>query len=175
MKHLHRYALVPAIALCVISFVAPSLSLAGDQVPLKGVFQGKLNNPTLVPGLSWKVDISATGYVSHLGRCTAVATFDEVDLNVQEMKLEPGVADGNGTWTAADGSQIFARYTWESVPSGMELLGILAWEGDTQITGGTGRFEGVTGQGKAHGLGNVVTKDVIVWVEGTIASRGSYK
>jgi hypothetical protein len=58
--------------------------------------------------------------------------------------LESGAQTGSGrcTVTAPDGARIFAAFTC----AGFNLIGC---DGDFTLTGGTGRFEGITGGGRA--------------------------
>ena len=59
-----------------------------------------------------------------------------------EISLNDGaqVAKGQCAWTTADGDQLFAEWTC----NGRHLIGC---KGDYTVTGGTGRYEGVTGGG----------------------------
>jgi hypothetical protein len=59
-----------------------------------------------------------------------------------EISLQDGAQTGKGrcAWTANDGDQVFAEWTC----TGRHLIGC---KGDFTLTGGTGRFEGVTGGG----------------------------
>lgn len=61
---------------------------------------------------------------------------------VAEVSLADGAQTGNGrcAWTANDGDRVFAEWTCK----GRHLIGC---KGDYTLTGGTGRFEGVTGGG----------------------------
>lgn len=61
---------------------------------------------------------------------------------VAEVSLTDGAqtAKGRCAWTAADGDQIFAEWTCK----GRHLIGC---KGDYTMTGGTGRYEGVSGGG----------------------------
>ncbi len=59
-----------------------------------------------------------------------------------DVSLDDGAqtARGRCAWTANDGDQVFADWTCE----GRHLIGC---KGDFTLTGGTGRYEGVTGGG----------------------------
>jgi hypothetical protein len=61
---------------------------------------------------------------------------------VADVSLDDGkqTAKGRCAWTADDGDQVYAEWTCE----GRHLIGC---KGDYALTGGTGRFEGVTGGG----------------------------
>lgn len=61
---------------------------------------------------------------------------------IAEVSLKDGGQTGKGrcAWTANDGDRVFAEWTCK----GRHLIGC---EGDFTLTGGTGRFEGVTGGG----------------------------
>lgn len=59
-----------------------------------------------------------------------------------DVSLVDGTQAGEGrcAWTAADGDRVFAEWTCK----GRHMIGC---KGDFSLTGGTGRFEGVTGGG----------------------------
>ena len=74
-----------------------------------------------------------TGTATHLGRYTLVADFT--------LTPATGTAVGSMTLTAANGDVLSATFTGQGVPTG----GISAIVETATITGGTGRFAGVTG------------------------------
>lgn len=61
---------------------------------------------------------------------------------IAEVSLEDGAqrSEGRCSWTTNDGDRVFAEWTC----AGRHLIGC---EGDYTLTGGTGRFEGVSGGG----------------------------
>ena len=61
---------------------------------------------------------------------------------IADVSLQDGTQTGRGrcVWTANDGDQVYADWTCK----GRHLIGC---KGDFTLTGGTGRFEGVTGGG----------------------------
>ena len=61
---------------------------------------------------------------------------------IADVSLDDGAqtARGRCAWTANDGDRVFAEWTCE----GRHMIGC---KGDFTLTGGTGRFEGVTGGG----------------------------
>jgi|GEM_PF-2269019 len=75
------------------------------------------------------------------------------------------IAEGNLTLTAGKGNNIMAHYSVSFVPT--ETESIYKYENFTlQITGGTGRFKGISGSGTADGTSNIVTG--LGFVEGII-------
>lgn len=101
---------------------------SGLDLPFKGSLQA---TETIEGSLHQLV---GTGNGTHLGQFKYAA----------DITIDPATGEGLGTvtWTAANGDQIFASTTGEVL--GLEFPTLVLAE--TQIiTGGTGRFAGVTG------------------------------
>ncbi|CAH1903376.1 conserved exported hypothetical protein [Candidatus Nitrotoga sp. HW29] len=104
--------------------------------------------------------ITANGKSESLGVLTLTA--DDCITPVDATHFS---AKGNVTLTAGNGNNIMANYSVTFVPT--DTLPIYKYENFTlQITGGTGRFKGVSGSGTADGTSNIVTG--LGFVEGII-------
>jgi hypothetical protein len=137
------------------------------QVPLKATFSGP-GVAADIPGDRCPVltiQITGTGTSTHLGKFTTVQSH---------CAAPPSLAFTNGefTFTAANGDQLFGTYEGEFLPLEPPLAAI---DGAFTNTGGTGRFEGVTGGGDATGVQNFATGEATVVLDGTISSVGSNK
>jgi hypothetical protein len=108
--------------------VAPMAVRSISDLP----FKGDLQATEAVEGNLHR--LSGTGNGTHIGQFTyaAAITVDEAT----------GQGLGTVVWTAANGDQIFASTTGEVL--GLEFPNLVLAETQT-ITGGTGRFAGVTG------------------------------
>lgn len=95
------------------------------------------------------VNVTGSGVATHLGRFT-----DEQSHCLNPATLE--FTEGFATFTSIrTGDQLFIPYWGVLAPTpDPTLFKIL---GNTTFSGGTGRFEGATGQGIARGILNVAT------------------
>ena len=103
-------------------------AMAGSELP----FKGDLQATEAVEGNLHR--LSGTGNGTHVGRFTYAAA-----LTVDEAT---GQGLGTAVWTAVSGDQIFASTTGEVL--GLEFPNLVLAETQT-LTGGAGRFAGVTG------------------------------
>lgn len=104
--------------------------------------------------------------MTHLGKVTVEISYDEINLSSNGDNLEPGVPIGNGIITAPNGDKIFGAYRFLGLPT--LTPGLLAIAGTFTITGGTGKYEGATGQGLYVGTGYVPTNQIKAQIEGTL-------
>ena len=91
--------------------------------------------------------IRGTGITSHMGRSQM---FEESRLNVMT-----GIQTGSGVATGASGRELW--YEYEGSGSDPDANGDLSFSGVLTITGGTGIFEGASGEGTYYGTANVVS------------------
>lgn len=104
--------------------------------------------------------ITANGKSESLGILTLTA-----DDCITPVDANSFSAVGNVTFTAGNGNNIMANYSVAFIPT--DTPPIYKYENFTlQITGGTGRFKGVSGSGTASGTSNIVTR--LGFVEGII-------
>lgn len=118
-------------ALLLVLLLAVGSARAGDAVPFKASVT--TTNVTLISPDPFTLHIEASGTGTHLGTCelSSITTWTPKDGGLW--------FEGNGTIEAANGDEIhYTAYGW-SFPGSAD--------GDFEITGGTGRFEGATGSG----------------------------
>ncbi|MHC4473061.1 MAG: hypothetical protein ACYS99_19090 [Planctomycetota bacterium] len=124
---------------------------AGDAVPFKATVT--TTNVTLISLDPFTLHIEASGVGTHLGTC------DLSSITTWTPKAGGLWFEGNGTITAANGDELhFTSYGW-SFPGSAD--------GDYEILGGTGRFEGATGSGSFEVSENADLSQTAVF-DGTI-------
>lgn len=134
--------LLMVVALIVVMAGSGSLVVVADPVvPFKATF---VTHPSIVgfdpvTGIL-TVKIPAEGQATHLGESTFYA-----DMWVDTTTL-PNGQTGVMTFTAANGDQLLGSYEGHSTPPPNAEF----W-GDFEISGGTGRFDGVEGSGAYWG------------------------
>ena len=129
-------------------------AMAGHTVTLPFVAKGTPVTVTL--GEGGIVNIIAQGHATHLGRYTASAV-------IANTPGDPPTFDGDITMVAANGDELYFHYSGVTT----QIVPIREGEGAYEITGGTGRFEGASGQGSFSSHNNMTLFD------GTITlSRG---
>ena len=132
---------------------------ATDEVPLNSRVAGQQISRTflmapdfaLYPGIGFplntkfvRVTTSSVGNANGLGKFT-IDTVYEAELAFVDGLLT-FVSDGVSVTTAANGDEFFGAFTLYRV------VGQNAFTGNWELTGGTGRFEGVTGAGNTVGV-----------------------
>ena len=91
--------------------------------------------------------IRGTGISTHMGRSQM---FEESQLNVLT-----GTQTGSGVTTGANGQELW--YTYEGSGTDPDANGDLSFSGAITFTGGTGIFEGASGEGTYEGTANLVS------------------
>jgi hypothetical protein len=122
-------ALLLLIILASTTFAAP----AATEKLLKGSFEA-VETHEFGPGIMF-VDATGVGNATHLGLFT-------YDLQA-EVSLPSLAATASATLVAANGDMIFGEGSGQGTPTGTP--GIVSIVETYTITGGTGRFAGVTG------------------------------
>lgn len=82
---------------------------------------------------------NSTGHGTHFGQMKVTSSFC--------IGLEDPVSEGQATFLAANGDEVRASFTNTSLPIN---AGVFEVSGPQTIVGGTGRFEGATGQQDCH-------------------------
>ncbi len=165
-------------ATILIACLLPSLVGAAGPVKavrIKGRFVGTVGLTPIAGEDTFRLDNVATGIVSHLGRSEAAWVVPEVQLDLVNRQLIVGNTEWTGTITAANGDQIFGMYSFRDDVIEFTLLGDLSFDLDLEITGGTGRFKGATGNATAVGSANIFTGKFSVKLTGEISTVGSSK
>lgn len=112
-----------------------SATRSAAAVPLRGTLTASETGAYDPATARVRIRLEGTGTATHLGRYTLVS----------EIVLEPifATADGTMTLTAADGSTLVASFTGVGIRLPNDIADITEV---ATITGGTGRFAGVSGQ-----------------------------
>jgi len=159
MKRFRRAA---SLALAVVAVLGLTGSAAaGEQVPLKGGYEGE-DIGTLVAPPIVSAKVTAAGRATLLGRFTYV--------QVVTVNTATGMGSGSFQITAANGDTVYGSVVGQARMTAPGVLTILE---TATIEGGTGRFEGATGSFDVTRLKNSVTNETIRSFEGTISSPGS--
>jgi len=155
--------LASALAAVAAALVLPLGALAGSQVPLKGGDAGGFGpGDHACPTGYDALDIDGTGTASQVGAYTyhADECFNGATL----------LFSGTFSITAANGDRIVGTYSGD-VP--VIAFPLAVYEQDMIVTGGTGRFEGASGDLHGRGLANLATGTYTQDLRGTVASPGS--
>jgi len=123
------FALVAAFA---VSLASTAVSAVAAETPFKGTVNAVETSQLVFPIAS--VNREGTGTATYLGKFTEHVTL--------QVNVLTGSATGAATFTAANGDSLSASVVGQSTRIGPTVLSIV--EAYT-ITGGTGRFAGVTG------------------------------
>jgi hypothetical protein len=143
MKVKKLFILAVALAL-VLAASAPRVAIAGDAaVPFKGTYHG-------IP-VSWfdptcpcvRQTFEFDGNATHLG-------LSHFSVEAKAYPTPPTLRqEGGGKFISADGDELY----WSFKGKGMFLPdNLVEFWGVFWFTGGTGRFEGVTGEGAYSGM-----------------------
>jgi hypothetical protein len=98
--------------------------------------------------------------LQHLGRTTASA-----EQIVIFTSPTTGTASNTTTYTAANGDQLFARWTGTSTSAGPDIT----FSGPETYAGGTGRFADASGSAWISGTASFVTNTAQFTAEGTLS------
>ena len=134
-------------------------------MPLKGSDAGGFGPGDHSCALGYdSLDIDGTGNATHVG---AYAYHADECFNGATLLF-----DGSFTITAANGDTIVGTYSG-SVPS--IDFPVAVYEQGAEITGGTGRFAGATGEFDVSGLANLATGAYSQALSGVVSSPGAAK
>ena len=156
-----------AATLALVLFASLTLvraAAAGDQVPLKGSFEGTSARTPLDPPFVQDV-ITASGQATHLGGFDLVATA--------VVNLPTRSAIGTYELVAANGDTLTATFTGVSQPTATP--GVILITETATITGGAGRFAGASGGFVVERLFTPATGETTGSIQGTVSSPGSNK
>jgi len=134
-----RRMFAASLALAVVAVLGlAGLTVAGEQVPFKGVVEGSYVRTGSFP--FFHVELSGMGQATQLGE---FALDMPHDLNLLAPPPLP-TAIGDFQFTAANGDTVYGTFTGRGGPS--DLPGFTLRVVETMIiVGGTGRFEGASG------------------------------
>ena len=133
--------LIPLLLACFAAVIvlAPTPASARDQVPFRAGFSTQVEIEFVYP--FFYISVTGQGNASHLGATTAVT--DNQVVNVID-----GSATATYTLTGANGDTVVLEMIFQTtfLPNNA-----VTFEGSYTVTGGTGRFNGVTGAGVLAG------------------------
>ncbi len=153
-----RHSSVASLALAVVVILGLTGPLPADeQVPFKGSLEGLDTAVGANPPFVY-VEVTATGYATHLGMFTYVAQ--------QTVDTRTRIATGTFLFTAANGDTVFGTVSGKAT---LTAPGILTIVEQAIITGGTGRFEDATGNFSLTRLKNTATGATAGTFTGTIS------
>ena len=130
-----------------------------QPVPFTGSFEGAQTSTPLQPPMA-RVDGSATGNATHLGRFTV--EFPHT------VNFATGSGEGTFTFTAANGDTLTADFTGQA-----QRGAVVSIVEKATIKGGTGRFTGATGGFTVERLFDPASGKTEGSFEGTISSPGA--
>ena len=155
MRSVMKACALAAAGVLTLAPTATASPTTSHPQPIAGTTSGAdaYASPATCPnGASWRFIGSGTGWMSHLGRVTATNTHCT-------FAVEGVFSGGEMTMTAANGDDLFMRYSGSFVldnPTSPARSDIeLSW----QIVGGTGRFEGAQGTGTGTGYSLITGQD----------------
>lgn len=148
MFHSLRCLWILLVGLLVMITLSALPASAGTQVPFKAslpLVSHPATNNAGCPSKTIRFNVTEPGIASHMGKVTV---SEYVCLNVDLTFV------ANFTLTAANGDQLTASAAGYGVPTSQTTFNTFA---NWTINGGTGRFDGATGNGTATGEVNLVT------------------
>ena len=157
-----RFCCAASLALAVVAVLGlTGPAAAGEQVPLKGGYEGEdIGTPVAPPFAVARV--TAAGNATLLGDLTFV--------QVVTVNTATGAGSGSFQFTAANGDTVYGSIVGQARLTAPGVLTILE---TATIEGGTGRFDGATGSVSVTRVKNPATGETACSFEGTISSPGS--
>ena len=157
MKKISIWTIVALLLAILLMGTTLAAASARKPLPLKGSIEAvetyQVNGPTMF------VTATGTGEATHLGRYT-------VSYEV-EVDLPTGTGTGlSAQYVAANGDTLFAEGSGQATPTDDPTVFVVV-ETFT-ITGGTGRFDGATGNFTEERRVNIVTGVTSGTISGTI-------
>ena len=137
-----------------------NISARSAEVPFKANFNTTLASSGGENGI-FTVDIIGVGNATHLGKSTQQSN------SMLNATVIPWVQSGTqNAWTAANGDELFWSFSGTVNPPNEQ--GIITYSGSWDITGGSGRFKGVTGSGTYVGSASLVTNQGEITYDGSL-------
>lgn len=159
-----RFVVATSIALAALAVVAIyALVAAAQPRPLTG--QISLNagpNGQTCGTDAFVIELAGDGTLAHLGKVGVTATNCAVWLG-EPLASTALISDGIATYTAADGATVTVSYEGsQTVP----VDGIFQFVVIQEVTGGTGRLAGATGEWSIGGTVDLNTGLLLGQVDG---------
>jgi hypothetical protein len=143
MKSILKTNVALPSAIIFFTLAGATVAAVDKQVPFRGAVQGHETDEPQggIPPQQIRVDGTLTGVATHLGRFTM--TY-QVTVNLNPQAGPIGSATGFAQLIAANGDTILTRVVGQGVPVEGQP-GVHRIVEINTITGGTGRFAGVSG------------------------------
>lgn len=148
MRYMARLVGVAAAVTLLLSGTAGMAGADADR-PFKGRADGLVSfsmvGTDVCPALGLQTESNATGKMNHMGSTSMSAEHCTPTGAV--------ISDGAMTLTAANGDEVYVSYDGVQLDlpdfmGGTVSVGeLIPIEGDFEVVGGTGRFDGATGSG----------------------------
>jgi hypothetical protein len=111
-----------------------------------------------LPAIHHQIDMGPCLF-THLGR---TVLYGELDIN-----FAAGTQSGWRTLTAANGDELHLTVSGRNGAGAVG--GMVSIDAQFVIVGGTGRFAGATGSGRAIGVANLITRTTTAVMDGSIS------
>jgi hypothetical protein len=135
------------------------LQRSGTARPFSGSCTLTFNAPPFpLPAIHHQID-TGTCHFAHLG---LTDFYGELDIN-----FAAGTQSGWRTLTAANGDELHLTVSGRNGAGAVG--GMVSIDAQFVIAGGTGRFAGATGSGRAIGVANLITRTTTVAMDGSIS------
>jgi hypothetical protein len=158
----HKFTASFAIAVTVLCGLA-RFAAAAELVPFRGDLEGMRVSSTPLEAPYVLNTSIVTGNATHLGSYQLTITLVVNTANLTSMGTYEFVASNGDTLTA----DVAGTAEMTSTPGVTSIVEI------STVTGGTGRFEGATGDIVCTRLGNRFTGITVGTFDGTISTPGS--
>ena len=151
--------LLNGLSVTVLLLGAAAALEAGEAVPFKATWSGATVSaePTDDPDVVF-VTTAGTGRGTHLGKFTMVSPHLSHLLTFE--------VEGMHIFTAANGDELIGEFSGQFTPT---PDGFLVASLPSTIVGGTGRFEGATGEYDFSIIFNLATFESTATIQGTIS------
>ena len=147
---------VMIVLLLLVVLAGTTLAAGEREFVLKGSLEASETQQVVFPTAF--INLTGAGNATHLGLFT---------YNLQaQLNLPTLSATGSATLVAADGSTLFLEGTGQGTPT--SVPGVVSIVETFTITGGTGRFEGASGNVTVERLVNRATLTSSGTISGTI-------
>jgi hypothetical protein len=138
---------------------AVALQRSGTSRPFSGSCTLTFNAPSFpLPAIHHQIDTGPCLF-THLG---LTDLYGELDIN-----FAAGTQSGWRTLTAANGDELHLTVSGRNGAGAVG--GMVSIDAQFVIVGGTGRFAGATGSGRATGVANLITRTTTAAMDGSIS------
>jgi len=159
-----NFTKLPVYALLFAAFISPLSALAGTKEKQETI-EFALGTKEVTGPKAECAPSYFGGNISGIGTGSIIANGKSESLGVLTLTADDCItpvdatsfsAEGNLTLTAGNGNNIMAHYSVSFVPTNIPPI-YKYKKFELEVTGGTGRFQGISGSGKADGMSNIVT------------------